>query len=149
IAMFVQLSQLTGQLKVMIENSYYSVSESARVMALADQANRAESAELIDTAGVSRWQQDFDNDTSLIELRICGQPQCLNSAFTTNGIDQIKQPVYEAAVDISGPNSIKIQNVVPLVANVTFAGEASTLEKARRALLDYLKIDGQTRALIR
>ena len=152
VLMGLTMSQLLGlpdTLRGMVEDAYYSVTASARVLAIADQGNRAESASLLDSSNALLWQQRFDNTANEIELRMCGVPGCLQMPFTKNNQDQIASLVLRNANSISPAASASIGDIVPLVANVTYAGEAQTLEIARKAYLDYLTIDGQLRSLIK
>jgi hypothetical protein len=143
-----QLLQLPEALHSMVEDAYYSVSASSRALAIADQGNRAESASLLDAANAKNWQQAFDNNTREVELRLCGVPNCLQTPFSIANTDTIAPTVLSMAKTISPAASASIGGIVPLVANVTYAGEAQTLETVRKAYLDYLAIDGQLRGLI-
>ena len=144
-----QLLQLPESLRSMVEDAYYSVTASARVLAIANQSNRVESGSLLDASNAPLWQQRFDNNVHEIELRLCGLPGCLQTPFTNSSVDQITPAVLNNANKISPAASASIGGVVPLVANVTYRGEAQTLETVRKAYLDYLAIDGQLRALIK
>ncbi len=131
----------------MVEDAYYSVTASARVLAVASQGNRAESGALLDVPDLARWQHDFDTDKHLVELRMCGQVNCLTQPFTY-AQDALTLPTIEHAKALTAQNSALIGGIVPLVANVTYAGESRALEQARQAYSDYLAIDAKTRQLI-
>ncbi len=147
ILMMSQLLGLPGELKSMVEDAYYSVTASSRVLAQANQANRAESAALLDPDHLTRWQQAFDLNKMAIELRLCGQVGCTAHKFTSGG-DLINDAAFQTARYINSGDSASIGGAVPLVANVTYQHEAETLETARRALVDYVSIDQVTRQYI-
>ncbi len=142
-----QLFALPEAMRSMVEDAYYSVTASSRVLDVANLSNRTESTELLDLDHVAFWEQAFDKTKAEIELRLCGQIGCLNHTFTPGG-DILDAQAYQTAKAISKADSLSIGGIVPLVANVTYAGEAQTLETARKAYLDYLAIDGQIRQLI-
>lgn len=146
--MVIQLAQLPEQLRVMVQDAYYSVTASARVLSDASRANITESAALNDPANASQWQQKFDQFVHLVTLRMCGQQNCLVRPFSKGGHDDIDPAVAQIAKAITQPDSNTIDNIVPLMGNITFTGEVSTLEQARVAYLDYLQIDKQTRNLL-
>lgn len=147
-AIILQLGALSWQLRVMVQDAYYSVIASSHVLADANRANVTESAALNDPANAALWQTKFDNNIRLIALRMCGQPDCLKTPFAMLRPDVPDQNVVSEARRISQQDSQLIDNVTPLVGNVTFAGETSALEQSRIALRDYLKIDAQMRALL-
>ncbi len=142
-----QLFALPEGMRSMVEDAYYSVTASARVLDVANLGKRIEGTELLDLDHVALWQQNFDKTKAEIGLRMCGQADCLNQPFTS-GSDQVSIQAYQNAKAISPADSLSIGGIVPLVANVTYAGEAQTLDTARKAYLDYLTIDGQIRQLI-
>ncbi len=149
LVMLGNLLSLPEQLRVMIDDSYRSVSASSRVLVDANLANRAESTAVIFPERASDWYAVFDHSMALVELRICGQPQCMETTFLVLGTtDTIDSAVIRAAESISVENSARIGNIVPLVANVTFRSEAATLEQARLAYLTYRQINQQFRNLI-
>ena len=143
------LLSLPEQLRVMIDDSYRSVSASSRVLVDANLANRAESTAVIFPERSTNWYQVFDDSMVVVELRICGQPKCMESTFLASGTtDTVAPAVIRAARSISAADSARIGNIVPLIGNVTFKGEAATLEQARLAYLTYRQIDQQFRNLI-
>lgn len=143
------LLSLPEQLRVMINDSYRSVSASSRVLVDANLANRAESTAVIFPERAADWYAVFDNSMALVELRICGQPKCMETTFLASGTsDTIDPGVARAARTISAEDSARIGNIIPLVGNVTFKSEAATLEQARLAYLTYHQINQQFRNLI-
>ncbi len=146
--MIIELIRTPGLLQQMVDNSYYSISASARVLAIASQANSAQSGSVIDPGHATFWQQAFDVDANSIALRLCGQPGCLGTAFTGSS-DTIAPNVAASASGISPDNSAAIGGIVPLVAKVSYPGEAQTLEQARSAFSDYLGINAKIRDLIK
>ena len=148
VIMVFQLAQLPEQLRVMVQDAYYSVTASARVISDASRANITESAALNDPANASQWQQKFDHFVQLVTLRICGQQNCLVRPFSKDGQDNIDPAVAQIAKAVTQQDSIAIDNIIPLMGNITFTGEVTTLEQARLAYLDYLQIDKQTRGLL-
>jgi hypothetical protein len=149
LVMLGNLLSLPEQLRVMIDDSYRSVSASSRVLVDANLANRAESTAVIFPERSTNWYQVFDDSMAQVELRICGQPKCMESTFLLPGTsDTVDPAVVRAARAISADDSARIGNIVPLVGNVTFKGEAAKLEEARLAYLTYRQIDQQFRNLI-
>ncbi len=147
ILMLIELASAPGQLRHMVDDAYYSVSASSRVLAIASEANSAQRGSVIDPTHAPFWQASFDANKTSLALRLCGQPDCTAMPFT-NGADQIAPNTLSVANQITSANSSAINGIQPLVAKVSFAGEATTLEKTRMALQDYLKLDGQIRGLI-
>ncbi len=98
-----QLLGLPEAMRSMVEDAYYSVTASARVLAVANQANRAESGALLDVPELAHWQENFDTDKRLIELRICGQANCLKQPFTYADDALLSQTIQNAKA-ISGPD---------------------------------------------
>lgn len=149
VLMLGNLLSLPEQLRIMINDSYRSISASARVLVDANLANRAESTAVIFPERAQDWYTTFDNSMALVELRMCGQPGCMDSTFLVNGTnDTVDASVARAAKAISPENAARIGNIVPLVGNVTFRAEAATLERARLAYLAYLETNQQFRSLI-
>ncbi len=147
IGVFSQMIGLPGSLKSMVEDAYYSVTASSRVLQAAAQGNRAESGALLDVDHATRWQHDFDADKRSVELLLCGTNGCLLNMFLA-GYDRPSQTVVARAKTISLADRATIGGIVPLIANVTYSGEGESLEAARIAYNDYLVIDGRTRGLI-
>ncbi|MHB8628343.1 MAG: hypothetical protein ACYDBJ_16390 [Aggregatilineales bacterium] len=147
--MIFELIRTPGLLQQMVDNSYYSVSASARVLAIASQANSAQSGSVIDPGHATFWQQAFDADANSIALRLCGQPGCLATSFITNGNDTIAPNVAASASQISPDNTAAIGGIKTLVAKVSYPGEAQTLEHARQAFSDYIGINAKIRDLIK
>lgn len=129
-----------GQIDTMIQSAYRSVSASSRVLVDANLANRAESSALIDTDKFEIWNERFDEAIQRIELRLCGQPGCIETQF--------RPQIIRNAQQISPENSDAIDNIIPLIANITFAGEAEALEAARLAFKDYVNANIELRKLI-
>jgi hypothetical protein len=149
LVMLGNLLSLPEQLRVMINDSYRSVSASSRVLVDANLANRAESTAVIFPERAADWYAVFDNSMALVELRICGQPKCMETTFLVSGTsDTIDPAVARAARAISAEDSARIGNIIPLVGNVTFKSEAAILEQARLAYLTYRQINQQFRNLI-
>ncbi|MEO8392964.1 MAG: hypothetical protein ABI700_08220 [Chloroflexota bacterium] len=147
--MLVNLVGAPNQLNTMIQDSYRSVSGSSRVLVDANLANRSESSELLDPERADAWNTLFDNEVQLIELRMCGLANCTQKSFIPGSTsDQPSSSVVNAANNITPDNSAKIEGIVPLVANVTFAGETSALEKARIAFQDFVTVNTTLRGLV-
>ena len=147
--MLINLLNAPNQLNVMIQDSYRSVSASSRVLVDANNANRAESSELLDSGRADAWNTRFDDAAQLIALRMCGQLNCTEKSFVSNSsADQPTDSVVNAANNITPDNSAKIEGIIPLIANVTFPGEAQALEQARIAYQQFLTVNTQLRGLI-
>lgn len=146
ILMLLDLSQTPGKLDRMIKDSYQSVTASARVLAGANQAASMESGSIIDPVNAAFWNRNFDNYRRIVELRLCGMANCSQTTFVTAaGSDRVVTSVASAA---KAANKVEIDNIVPLVGNVTFAGEANALEEARIALQDFIRINASVRDLV-
>ena len=148
ILMLVELAQTPEQLRSMVQDAYYSVSASSRVLAVANQANSSQSGSVIDPTHASFWQESFDSNIASVELRICGQPDCIQNSFT-NGGDAVLPGAISRAQQITPPDQQAINGISPLIAKVTFAGEGAALETARTSLQDYLNVDSKVRALLK
>ena len=147
--MLINLLSAPNQLSTMIQDSYRSVSGSSRVLVDANLANRAESSELLDSGRADAWNTLFDEEAQLIELRMCGLPNCTQKSFVSSGsADQPTDSVVNAANNITPDNSAKIEGIVPLIANVTFSGETTALEQARIAFQQFLTVNTNLRGLI-
>jgi hypothetical protein len=144
----VNLFGLPGQIHIMTQDAYNSVSGSSRALVDANLARRAESSAIIDPEDAATWEQRFNTYVQLLELRLCGQPGCLNQPFA-NGIDVASANIISSARSISATNLAQIDNVIPLMGNITFKGEVSSLEAARKAFVDYLTIHRQIYDLVR
>jgi hypothetical protein len=144
----VNLFGLPDQIQIMTQDAYNSVSGSSRVLVDANLARRAESSAIIDPEDAAAWEQRFNSYVQLLELRMCGQSGCLNQPFAVRS-DVADSNIIGNARAISAPNLARIDNVVPLMGNITFSGEVSALETARRAFVDYLNVHGQIYDLIR
>jgi hypothetical protein len=147
--MLSNLLSLPEQLRVMISDSYKSISASSRVLVDAGLANRTESTAIIFPERAADWYAAFDNSMALVELRMCGQPGCMTTSDIASGTtDSVDYNLARSARAISAENSAKIGNIVPLLGNVTFRNETATLERARLAYLDYRQTNEQLRSLI-
>jgi hypothetical protein len=136
------LLALPGQLHTMTQDAYFSISGAARVLVIANQANRAESSAIIDQERSSDWYQQFDDDMKQVELRLCGAPGCTDQSFLRSGTSDTPDSVMvRQAAAITPENAAAIGGVTVLMGNITFPGEAATLEKARLAYRDYLAAD--------
>jgi len=110
---------------------------------IGNQADINQSGAVIDSTGVDDWNSKFDKNITDVERRICGVAGCLQGTFTTTATsDDVRGNV------ISSAQKITVDNLIPLVGNVTFDGEAVALERARLALTDYLTINKQVRDLL-
>lgn len=147
ILMIIEIGRTPLSLRSMVEDAYYSVTASARVLAIANQANSAANGSVIDPTNAAYWQSSFDANKNSVELRLCGQPGCLANSFTSSA-DVANPAVVAAATEITQANQSAI-GVKPLMANITFAGESQAIENARRAFVDYLNIDAKLRGLIK
>jgi hypothetical protein len=141
VLLFLDLARTPGQLGLMVNDSYRSVTGAARVLAVANQADITQSGAVIDSASAADWNTRFDTYLLNVEQRLCGALGCLQRPFTS-GRDLILNSVSTAT------NNVRIENLPPLVGNVTFAGEATALELARTALNEYLAINKSIRDLL-
>jgi hypothetical protein len=142
--MLLNLLAAPGQLNTMIQDSYRSVSAASRTLVDANLANRAESSELLDLERADSWNARFDDAVELIALRMCGQPNCLETSFLS-GAERASDQVVRAANDITPSNSEQIEGIIPLIANVTFDGEATALDNARKAFQEFRAVNTQLR----
>jgi len=159
IVMILELTATPGRLQAMVQDAYYSVSASARVLAVANQSASAQSGKVIDPGHADFWQTSFANDLNSIALRICGQPNCLNKPFTVSDSPDALDPiVLRDAINVSDTNrqAINTQDINrqansgigSLIANITTPGEAAKLEQARQAIVRYNGINDQVSALV-
>ncbi len=145
---FAHFATVPGQIDRMINDSYLSITASARVLAAGNQTASAESAAIIDAGNADYWNRNFDTYRKSVEYRLCGVEGCTNTTFLQPGsTDRIAPSVIGTANSSTVDPSLR-DGIKPLVANVTFAGEAAALEKARIAFADYLKINTQVRTLL-
>jgi hypothetical protein len=142
--MLLNLLSLPDALTRMTLDSYYSISGASRVLVYASLANRAESSAVIDVARKDEWYARFDANIANVEQLICRESGCLQMSFVTSGDNPAGRVVMGAGY---GNDRTAAFNVA-LMGNITFAGEASALETARLALLEYLGIHQSLRALI-
>jgi len=143
------LTSMPGQLNTMILDSYFSISGSSRVLVVANQANRAESSTIIDFLRPKYWYQIFDDNVQSVELHLCGAPGCMEQTFlASNTLDTPNPSVVETAQQITADSAI-LGGIVPLMANITFLGEAEALEEARLAFQEYRAVNAQLRELIK
>lgn len=143
LVLFFDLARTPGQLDRMVDDAYKSVTGSARVLVIGNQADINQSGAVIDSAGIDDWNKKFDKNIADVERRICGTTGCLQSSFTTtNSSDDVRGAVASAA------KGVTVDNLIPLVGNVTFEGEAAALERARTALLQYLTLNKNVRDLL-
>lgn len=146
VIMVLNLLGAPNQIRVMIQDSYRSVSASSRALVDANLANRAESSELLDPERSEAWDARFDEATQQVALRMCGLDTCLENSF--GGGSTTNTSVVRTAENISAEDSALIGGIIPLVANVTFPGELNALEQARTAFVDYLAVNQQLRELV-
>jgi len=145
---FAHFSAVPGQIDRMINDAYLSITASARVLATGNQTASAESAAIIDAGNADYWNRNFDAYRKSVEIRLCGVEGCTLATFLQPGAtDQIAPNVINAA-NSNTANAPLRDGIKPLVANVTFMGEARALEQARVAFADYLKINTQVRTLL-
>lgn len=147
--MVVNLLALPSQLTQMTDDAYSSISAVSRVLVDSNQANRAESSAIIDSDRKRDWYTQFDDATKLVELRICGQPDCMQHSFVGGDPNQADSQAVLNAQSISSANAAAIDNnIKPLLAHLTYDSEVSALEKARQAFVDYLAVDATLRQKI-
>lgn len=139
--MIFDLLALPQQLTTMTNDAYFSISGASRVLVQANQANRAESSAIIDPERTAEWYEQYDQAMQSVALRICGQPDCMQTAFTLNNTNDANPSVVRSAVNISAENAAAIDNVNPLLARLTYGAEVRSLEVAREAYLDYQAIN--------
>ena len=146
--MVFNLVALPAQLTRMTNDAYFSISGVSRVLVQANQANRAESSAIIDSDRKSDWYKQFDDAAQSVELRICGQPDCMQNPFTLSNSKQVSSQAVTAAQRISPDNAAAIDNINPLLARLTYGDEVAALEKARLAFVDFLAVDATLRQKI-
>ncbi len=146
--MVFNLLALPTQLTLMTNDAYFSISGVSRVLVEANQANRAESSAIIDSDRKADWYKQFDDAAQSVELRICGQPDCMQQPFTVGGSNQVNSQVVLSAQSISSANAAAIDNINPLLARLTYGDEVAALEKARQAFVDFLAVDATLRQKI-
>ncbi|MBI1279269.1 MAG: hypothetical protein GC179_14170 [Anaerolineaceae bacterium] len=148
LVMVFNLLALPTQLTQMTNDAYFSISGVSRVLVQANQANRAESSAVIDSDRKADWYKQFDDAVESIQLRICGQPDCMQQTFTAPNRLSINSQAVAGAQTISDANEAIIDNIRPLLAHLTYGDEVLALEKARLAFVDYLKVNAQLREKI-
>lgn len=148
IIMVLNLLAAPNQVRVMIQDAYRSVSGSSRVLVDANLANRAESSELLDVERAEAWDARFDEAAERVKLRMCGQSNCIERAFTSGTAETADTQRVLSAESISEADLAEIQSIPPLIANITFSGELAALEQARVAFNDYLAANAQLRGLV-
>ncbi len=146
--MVFNLLALPSQLTRMTNDAYFSISGVSRVLVQANQANRAESSAVIDSDRKADWYKQFDDAVESVELRMCGQPGCMQQPFTLSNSNQVSSQAVVNAQSISAENAAAIDNINPLLARLTYGDEVAALEKARQAYIDYLAVDSQLRQKI-
>ncbi len=146
--MTLNLLALPNQLTRMTNDAYFSISGVSRVLVQANQANRAESSAIIDSERKADWYKQFDDAVQSVQLRICGQPDCMQQTFTALNSAQISAQAVLGAQTISAENSAAIDNLSPLLARLTYGNEVTSLEQARQAFLDYLNVNAALRQKI-
>ncbi len=146
--MGLNLLALPTQITRMTDDAYFSISGVSRVLVQANQANRAESSAVIDSDRKADWYKQFDAAVESIALRICGQPDCMQTTFTASNSLNINSQAVAGAQTISPANEAIIDNIRPLLAHLTYGDEVLALEKARQAFVDYLAVDAQLREKI-
>ncbi len=142
--MLLNLLSLPDALTRMTLDSYYSISGASRVLVYASLANRAESSAVIDTARKEDWYARFEANIASVEQLMCREPGCLQSSFVTAGDIPAGSVVSAAGL---GDDRTADFNVA-LMGNITFGGEAFSMETARLALLDYLGIHQSLKTLL-
>lgn len=148
LGLLIDMLHTPGQLKSLVEDSYYSVSATQRIIAIAMQTNRTESAEILDYPNAAKWQAVFDANDTLIQEALCGYQGCVQIPFTRLHPDAIDPEVVTQA-NLKLPHvGVEVLKVVPLVANVTYMGEPQAIEQARQAYVRYLAYDQQIRDLV-
>jgi hypothetical protein len=145
--MLLNLMAAPGQLNTMIQDSYRSVSAASRALVNANEANRAESSQLLDLERGDSWNERFDEAIELISLRICGVENCTSTSITGGG-DRPTSAALQMARNINPTDSARIGGIIPLIANVTFDGEGAAIERARKAFEQFRSVNTQLRTLI-
>jgi len=148
LVMVFNLLALPTQLTRMTNDAYFSISGVSRVLVEANQANRAESSAIIDSDRKADWYKQFDDAAQSVELRICGQPDCMQQTFTAPNNLNINSQAVTGAQSISSANAAAIDNINPLLARLTYGDEVAALEKARQAFVDFLAVDATLRQKI-
>ncbi len=146
--MVFNLLALPNQLTQMTNDAYFSISGVSRVLVEANQANRAESSAIIDSDRKTDWYKQFDDAAQSVALRICGQPDCMQTSFTVANSNLADSQAVLDAQSISADNAASIDNINPLLARLTYGAEVAALEKARQAFVDYLAVDATLRQKI-
>jgi hypothetical protein len=149
ITMLTTLLSVPEQLRVMVVDAYRSISASSRVLVDVNMAERAESNAILDPQNVNHWFARYDDYMHLIALRICGQIVCMERLpfAAPDTLDTADLTVVSNARTISPENAARVGGVIPLMGNITFAGEVQTIERARLAFLRYQDVHTRQRAL--
>jgi ABC-type enterochelin transport system substrate-binding protein len=132
--MVFNLLALPTQLTRMTNDAYFSISGVSRVLVEANQANRAESSAIIDSDRKADWYKQFDEAAQSVELRICGQPGCMQNSFTLPNTNLATSQVIFDAQNISLANAAAIDNINPLLARLTYSSEVVGARKSTPGL---------------
>ncbi len=125
--MLFQLNQARNDARVMVREAYDSIAGVQDMAANLSQGRALESIAIFDPDQAASHLGDFDQYMELVEQRLCGPRDCTANTFLSGG-DQISAAVSAAAVDEK--NRLGLARL-PLVANVTFPGQAAAYEQFR------------------
>jgi hypothetical protein len=142
------LQDMARLLNTMVDNTYLSITASARILAVFNQAHSSQSSAIIDPDNKTIWIAQFDRNKAILEDRVCGGSGCTNTSFLIAPTrDQIAAAVIgNANSGNGGRRTITLETgLKPLVASVNYSGEALAIEDARIAFLDYLKVNAAIR----
>jgi hypothetical protein len=130
LVMAVQLGQARSDAQVMVRQAYDNVAGVQDMEALLSQGRALESIAIFDPAQSASHLDSFDQYISLVEQRLCGPVDCSKSTFLQTP-SAISDEVRDLAVDEK--NRLGLPRL-PLVANVSFPGQAAAYEQFR---IDY------------
>ncbi|MGA7731489.1 MAG: hypothetical protein WCD37_09480 [Chloroflexia bacterium] len=133
--MWVQLSQARTDASVMVRQAYDSIAGVQNVAANLSQGRALESIAIFDPERSAAHLGDFEQYLALVEQRLCGPRDCSLETFLGLS-DRISTSVSGAAANEQELLGLPF---LPLVANVSFPGQAAAYEQLRadyRAWLD-------------
>jgi hypothetical protein len=128
--MWIQLNQARNDASIMVRQAYDSIAGVQDMEANLSQGRALESIAIFDPERSATHLGDFDQYMALVEQRLCGPRDCSANMFL-DGSGRIDEAVAAAAADEKDRLGLPY---LPLVANVTFPGQAAAYEQLR---LDY------------
>lgn len=133
--MVYQLDKARNDASIMVRQAYDSIAGVQDMEANLSQGRALESIAIFNPEQSALHLGDFDQYMALVEQRLCGPRDCSQTSFL-EGADTIAADVSTAAAEEQ--NLLGLPRI-PLVANVSFPGQAAAYEQFRtdyRAWLD-------------